>query len=248
MRLVLDLRYEYPFTCYTMLAVRMLAARHAGRTLSAAVTLGAIGAIEGANAILTKQLVAVSEEQLVACIKDACGGGSLVKGYQYAMNNTLCTYDAYPYTPPSGKPYPPPPPLVCNVSNCTGSAAAIKKGRVAGYVQVTPKSEDALMDAVALGPVGVEVDSSSLLNYAKGVLSGWCMEYTTDHVMLVVGYGTDAALGVDYWKVKNSWGVSFGEEGYVRVKRNDSACKAYGTGAIGILANPVYPTMTAAEN
>jgi hypothetical protein len=161
------------------------------------------------------------------------------------MNNTLCTYDAYPYTPPSGKPYPPPPPLVCNASNCTGSTAAIAKGRVTGFVQVTPKSEADLLAAVALGPVGVEVDSSSLLNYAKGILSGWCMEYTTDHVMLVVGYGTDA--GVDYWKVKNSWGNTFGEQGYLRVKRNDSSCKAYGTGGIGILSNPVYPTIADAE-
>ena len=61
--------------------------------------------------------------------------------------------------------------------------------------------------------------------------------------MLVVGYGTDTSTGEarPYWKVKNSYGTSFGEGGYFRVLRNDSACTRYKTGGMSILSTPVYP-------
>ena len=39
-----------------------------------------------------------------------------------------------------------------------------------------------------------------------------------DHAVQVVGYGTTDD-GVDYWKVKNSWGIHWGDEGFFKIRR-----------------------------
>ena len=70
------------------------------------------------------------------------------------------------------------------------------------------------------------------------------MQYGSDHAVLVVGYGTDNSTGVKYWKIKNSYGTLFGEDGYFRVMRDDPACGSYGTGGLGILSAPVFANVT----
>ena len=92
------------------------------------------------------------------------------------------------------------------------------------------------MSAVAKNPVSIaiEADKSVFQQYKSGVLSGMCGS-KLDHGVLVVGYGTDPSGG-DYWKVKNSWGASWGDHGYVRLKRGKG-----GAGECGILSDPSYP-------
>eukprot|EP00913_Durusdinium_trenchii_P012028 g11300.t1 len=72
--------------------------------------------------------------------------------------------------------------------------------------------------AVAQQPVSVaiEADQEAFQLYKGGILGQECGT-KLDHGVLLVGYGTDN--GVDYWKVKNSWGANWGEEGYIRLKR-----------------------------
>ena len=97
------------------------------------------------------------------------------------------------------------------------------------------------MDAVAnVGPVSVGVDASLAWQlYFGGVLKTLdgllCSSNPSkmDHGVAVVGYGTDN--GVDYWIVKNSWGSSWGEKGYVRLIRGKNAC--------GIANSASYPVV-----
>ena len=103
----------------------------------------------------------------------------------------------------------------CNLSGCQ---VGIPQGGVVGYTDVSTDSEQAMMSAVAQQPVSIaiEADQYSFQLYSSGVFTASCGT-RLDHGVLAVGYGSEA--GTDYWKVKNSWGSSWGEQGYVRLQR-----------------------------
>ena len=111
-----------------------------------------------------------------------------------------------------------------------------------GFNVVERRNETALMSAIALeGPVsiGIEADQTAFQFYKSGVLTGKCGT-SIDHGVVAVGYGVDSSSGQKYWKVRNSWGESWGEEGYVRICRE---CNKNGDdGECCILCQPSYPT------
>ncbi|GMR30903.1 hypothetical protein PMAYCL1PPCAC_01098, partial [Pristionchus mayeri] len=98
---------------------------------------------------------------------------------------------------------------------------------ISGYVNISRGDEEALKSAVALiGPISVLIVASpSFQHYGDGVYyEEGCSSEDVNHAVLVVGYGTDPRGG-DYWLVKNSWGTSWGEKGYIRMARNrDNNC------------------------
>lgn len=189
------------------------------------------GALEGAWQIATGKLVSLSEQQLVDCATNGnagCNGGDMDAAFKYEESANACTESSYPYLAKNG---------ICKAGSCT---AGIPKGGVTGYKDVTPDDEQALMEAVAQQPVSVaiEADQMSFQLYKGGVLSKTCGD-KLDHGVLVVGYGVDS--GTKYWKVKNSWGPTWGEEGYVRIYRGKT-----GPGECGIKSAPTYPVVTGA--
>jgi len=136
----------------------------------------------------------------------------------------LCSESEYPYTAQDG--------------TCKASSCGTKYDPISGYNDVTHDSEAALMAAVAKGPVSIaiEADRSAFQFYRSGILTGSCGT-RLDHGVLVVGYGSEG--NQDYWKVKNSWGASWGEEGYVLICKS---CNKNGrAGECGILKEPSYP-------
>jgi cathepsin F len=78
---------------------------------------------------------------------------------------------------------------------------------------------------ILLGPLSVAVEADSFQSYQKGVLDpSNCPTAYLNHAVLVVGYGHDSTSNKDYWLIKNSWGKSWGEQGYVRLRRGAGRC------------------------
>ena len=175
------------------------------------------------------QIVELSEQQLVDCtysIPDGCQGGLQEDGFTYiAKEGGLCTEAEYPYTARDG--------------SCKASACGKKYDMISSYKSVTKNNEQALVNALAVGPIAVSVDAAGpgWTYYKSGVYSGEC-GVSLDHGVVGVGYGTDSKQG-DYWKIKNSWGKTWGMEGYMLICRN---CDKNGNrGECGILEDNTYP-------
>lgn len=95
------------------------------------------------------------------------------------------------------------------------------------------------MAAIALGPTSVSIDAESDLffQYTSGVISDPACGTKLDHAVTAVGYGTDEVTGLDYYLVRNSWGASWGEEGYFKIMRSGED----DWGICGIQEMSVYP-------
>jgi C1A family cysteine protease len=187
------------------------------------------GSMECDNAIKTGTLTSLSEQQLVDCssLNYGCNGGWYERAWDYAeKDGGLCTESAYPYTARDG---------TCKASTCGTKYNKMTSGV---YTSVQTDSDSALETAAANGcvSVSIEADQTAFQYYSSGVLTGNC-GCNTDHAVLVVGYGTQS--GTEYWKVKNSWGTSWGEQGYVLICRN---CNKNGNrGECCINSDPAFP-------
>ncbi|KAA0148375.1 hypothetical protein FNF29_06762 [Cafeteria roenbergensis] len=188
------------------------------------------GSTEGISFISTGKLPSLSEQQLVDCSgsygNQGCNGGLMDNAFQYIIaNGGLCSEEAYPYEAQDG---------TCRSSSCKSVAT------ISGYKDVPQDSDNAMMSAVAQQPVSVaiEADQSSFQFYTGGVLTSNNCGTALDHGVLVVGYGSES--GSDFYKVKNSWGASWGLKGYILLGRGSSYNG--GKGQCGVLMQPSYPT------
>ena len=189
-------------------------------------SFSATGALEGQHFRKTKKLVSLSEQNLIDCSSkfgnNGCNGGLMDNAFRYVQKTGgIDTESSYPY--------------MGEVEDCEYNpftSGATDKG----FVDIDSGDEDKLKAAVAtIGPVSVAIDASqqTFQLYKEGVYSDPdCSPTNLDHGVLVVGYGTED--GQDYWLVKNSWGTTWGDKGYIKMARNkDNAC--------GIATQASYP-------
>lgn len=107
-----------------------------------------------------------------------------------------------------------------------GKPAVPRVVKASGYTLLERNSYSEVMNAVAnIGPVAINIDASNWHSYESGVFNG-CPQTDVDinHVVQLVGYGTDSETGLDYWLVRNSWSPEYGEEGYIRLERSPGYC------------------------
>ncbi|KAK1386887.1 putative fruit bromelain [Heracleum sosnowskyi] len=189
----------------------------------------AVAAMEGITQLKTGKLISLSEQELVDCDTSGedqgCEGGLMDNAFDFIQqNHGLSTETNYPYSGTDG---------TCNANKEANHAATIT-----GHEDVPANSESSLLKAVANQPISVAIDASGsdFQFYSSGVFTGQCGT-ELDHGVTAVGYGT-AADGTKYWLVKNSWGTSWGEEGYIRMQRGIKAKE----GLCGIAMEASYPT------
>jgi len=192
-----------------------------------------IGNLEGQHFKTTGKLESFSEQMLVSCSKQnsACQGGLMDYAFDYVSTVGGIALEAnYGYV--SGSGYVP----ACN------QAKAVASGKFSGGHVDIARDENQMMAWVqANGPLSIAVDANSGWQTYNGGVKTACGTTQLDHGVLIVGFGTD---GVDYWIVKNSWGASWGESGYIRLQRgvncNGLSNSASTVATANVLANLTF--------
>ena len=188
----------------------------------------ATSAIEAAWKLSGRPLLDLAEQQLVDCGYDTgnygCNGGWIDWAFQSIIKNggLDLTYD-YPYTAQEGS---------CKFNKAKISATISK------YTDVT-KNCKFLVSAIAQQPVSVSIYANSdFMLYSSGVFNSATCTANINHAVTAVGYGNDSASGLDFYLVRNSWGASWGEAGYIRMIRDENP-----TGICSICTIASYPVL-----
>jgi KDEL-tailed cysteine endopeptidase len=167
------------------------------------------GSVEGAYATYWGYLPdsgrGFSEQQLVDCETtygdNGCNGGWATNAYNWIYaTNGICAESSYGYT---------------GVQGYCKSCSRISGSRVLRWYSDS-QTEYNLQLYVNMAPTSVALDASyDFQHYLGGVFTGACST-TVNHAVLAVGYNT--GVSPPYWKIKNSWGTSWGESGYIRLQ------------------------------
>jgi C1A family cysteine protease len=165
----------------------------------------AVAALEGATKVGKGNLPVLSEQHLVDCSGSAgnhgCGGGLPANALNWASRNGgVCSGSSYPYTGRDGR---------CN-TGCTKAAQTAGAGSVGS-------SDAGLTGALNGRPVAVAIVASgrAFQSYSSGVFSGPCPG-NLDHAVTAVGFTSNAYI------VRNSWGSSWGQGGYIMMARGNT--------------------------
>ena len=149
--------------------------------------------------------------------------GAVEGAFKYILEHGQCSLSAYPYTAKDG-----------TCEKCTAVA------HLSSCSDVVPNDQISLKGAVAQQPVAIaiEADTKYFQSYSSGILTSSSCGTSLDHGVLIVGYGEDS--GQKFWLVKNSWGTTWGDKGYVKIARSESTNDP---GICGIAMDPSFPSV-----
>jgi hypothetical protein len=166
--------------------------------------------IESVWALHGHTLTELSMQQVNDCDKQSsgCDGGWPYTVYPYVINTRgIDSYASYPY--------------VGRDTACTFSKSSVAAD-ISSWVYVTKtKSEQAMQTYVATtAPISVCVDASAWSSYKSGIFPAKACGKAIDHCVIATGYNTQDG----YWWIRNSWGTSWGIQGYMQLEYGVDAC------------------------
>ncbi|CAH1110829.1 unnamed protein product [Psylliodes chrysocephalus] len=184
------------------------------------------GALEGQYKILNNISVSLSEQQLIDCStvydNEGCSGGLIKLAFKYLRDNGLQAEADYPYIGQDGQ--------------CQYVESKLVVPMLFTTVLIEELNENALVHGIAsLGPVSLFINAEGIQNYAGGVYddSEKCdnSKDSLNHGVLAVGYNITG----NYFIIKNSWGESWGENGYIRMVKGVNICGISLVGSVPII-------------
>ncbi|XP_042349079.1 cathepsin O isoform X1 [Plectropomus leopardus] len=173
-----------------------------------------VGATQSVHAIGGSQLERLSVQQVLDCSYQnaGCSGGSVSRTLKWLKQTRmkLVPHSEYPYKAKTG---------ICHFFSQSHGGVSVKNFTAHDF----SGQEEAMMgQLVERGPLAAVVDAVSWQDYLGGIIQHHCSSQWSNHAVLVVGYNT---IGdVPYWIVQNSWGTSWGDEGYVYIKIGGNVC------------------------
>lgn len=167
---------------------------------------------------------ALSPEDLVSCDTGdmGCNGGMLPNAWSYLTNTGIVTNKCFPYTAGTGTP------AQCATKCADGETWTKYKAQNSYALNTVEKMQQEIMTN---GPIQVAfMVYKSFMSYKSGVYTKKWYELSPEggHAVKIVGWGTDS--GVDYWTVANSWGTTWGMDGFFNIKRGVDECKIESAG------------------
>lgn len=173
-----------------------------------------VGAVQSVHAMGGGPLQPLSVQQVVDCsYQDAgCNGGSPSRTLHWLQQKQvkLVSKAEYPYKAKTG---------ICHFFPPSDGVVAIRN-----FTTLDFSGQEQAMMAQLLhrGPLVAVVDAISWQDYLGGIIQHHCSSHWSNHAVLVVGY--DTAGQIPYWIIQNSWGTSWGNQGYVYVKIGGNLC------------------------
>ncbi|XP_038555086.1 cathepsin O isoform X1 [Micropterus salmoides] len=173
-----------------------------------------VGAMQSVHAIGGSQLKQLSVQQVLDCSfrNEGCNGGSPIRALNWLKQSRvkLVPQSEYPYKAKTG---------ICHFFSQSQDGVAVKNFTAHDF----SGQEEAMMgQLVEHGPLAAIVDAVSWQDYLGGIIQHHCSSQWSNHAVLVVGY--NAAGDIPYWIVQNSWGTTWGNEGYVYIKIGGNIC------------------------
>ena len=178
--------------------------------------------LEGLYAANKGTIKTFSEQMLVDCdtSDSGCNGGLMEYSFTWLKKNGGIMYESdYAYKGTK--------------STCKSDSSKYADFKVTGYKKLgsswstwSAVDEDEIKEFLyQTGPLAIALNADPLQTYTGGILdltSTKCPSSGINHAVTLVGYGTESST--DYWIIKNSWGKSWGESGYFRIRRGNGTC------------------------
>ena len=173
-----------------------------------------VGLIQSQYLMKYGENISFSEQQIIDCdeYNNKCLGGNMKKAFTYLKKNGLMKEEDYPYRNGAGH---------CDYDK----NKTLVKVKTFSFI---PNDEEEMKKILyKYGPLAGAINGIMSFYYDEGIyepeVDDICPN-VLNHAILIVGYGVDKETGKKFWRIKNTLGQDWGEDGYFRLLRGKGIC------------------------